>query len=104
MSTAALFVQALETLHRLGWALVVWIVLTAATITLALYAAAVMTWAVCRAVWKAFRWRPGGPSWRRGRREAREYARTHARRPHGRTRPRWAHSQPIDHDDYREAA
>lgn len=94
MSTAALFVQALETLHRLGWALVVWIVLTGATITLALYAAAAMTWAVCRAVWKAARWRSAGPSWRRGRARARIYARTRARRSQGHT---------ADHD-YEEAA
>ena len=101
MSNAALFVEALETLHRLGWALVVWVVLTAATINLALYSAAAMTWAVCRAVWTAVR-PSDGPSWRRGRRGAREYARTHARRAHGRARPRWANSQPIN--DYEEAA
>lgn len=100
---AVLFVEALETLHRLGWALVVWILLTAATITLALYAAAAMTWAVCRWVWKLVRRPSGGPSWRRGRREAREYARTHARRSSGRTRHRWANRQPLDHD-YEEAA
>lgn len=104
MSTAALFVEALETLHRLGWALVVWIVLTGATITLALYSAAAMTWAVCRAVWKAARWRPGGPSWRRGRRKAREYTRTPARRSQTRTRPRWAHTQPVDDHEFEEAA
>lgn len=44
-----------------------------------------------------------GTSWARGRLRARMFARRHARRSQKRTRPRWAHSQPVDHD-YEECA
>lgn len=44
-----------------------------------------------------------GPSWARGRLRARMFARTRAKRTGRRTRPRWAHSQPVDHD-YEECA
>ena len=94
MSTAALFVEALETLHRLGWALVAWIVLTGAAVTLALYTVTVTVWTVGRWVWKTARRRPGGPSWARGGFRARIHARRRVRRPSGRT---------ADHD-YEEAA
>ena len=43
------------------------------------------------------------PSWARGRIRARIHAHTRTRRPNGRTAP-WVHTQPINHDNYREAA
>lgn len=95
MSREQLFVDAIDTLYRLGWATLVWLVLLAAVVTLALYAVLAMAWGICRALWKAARWRPAGPSWARGRLRARIHARTRSRRSSGHT---------AAHDDYREAA
>lgn len=39
------------------------------------------------------------PSWARGDLQARIYTRRHARRPSGRTRPPWVHTQPLDYEE-----
>lgn len=91
---AVLFVEAIHTAYRLGWALIVWIVLTAAAVTLGLYAIAVTVWWAGRGLWKTARRASGGPSWRRGRLRARIHARQCARASRTRT---------ADHD-YEEAA
>lgn len=95
--------DAIDTLYTLGWAALAWIVIVGVFGTITVYAIATAAWWVVHAVWKAARRRPGGPSWRRGRLRARIFARARARRPQRRTRPRWAHSQPLDHD-YEECA
>ena len=50
--TVALFVEAVDTIRALGWALVVWIVLLAAVAGVALYAVVVAVACACRAVWR----------------------------------------------------
>ena len=53
---------------------------------------------------KAARKRVSGPSWARGRVRARIHARKRTRPTRGRTRAPWVHDQPVNHDDYQEAA
>lgn len=48
---------------------------------------------------KAAARRAAGPSWARGDLRARIYARTRIRRSTGRTRPPWAHTQPLDYEE-----
>lgn len=63
---------------------------------------AVAAWAVGPLVAprvKAAARRAAGPSWARGDLRARIYTRTHARRPRGRTRPPWVHTQPLDYEE-----
>jgi hypothetical protein len=93
--------EAIDTAYTIGWAIVAWVILTAAFGTLALYTLLVTAWTVCRLVWRVGRaaWQAAprgaaGPSWRRGRLRARIHARTHSRR----------HSEPIADPDYQEAA
>ena len=50
--TVALFVEAVDTLRSLGWALIVWIVLLAAVASLALWTVAVTVACACRAIWR----------------------------------------------------
>ncbi|NUS13454.1 MAG: hypothetical protein HOY69_18970 [Streptomyces sp.] len=50
--TVALFVEAVDTIRALGWALVVWIVLLAAVASLALWTVVVAVACACRAVWR----------------------------------------------------
>ena len=102
MSRADLFVEAIDTVIRLGWALAVWIVLCSLFASAAVYAVVVIVVGICRWAWQAARRSHSGPSWRYGRRHARHYARTRTRRPRGHTRPHWARTQPIN--DYEEAA
>ena len=100
MSRAQLFADAINTLTQLFYAGAAWLLLAAVFATIALYAVAVVVWGICRSVWKAVRWRPGGPSWRRGRLRARIHAARATRAPQRRTRP---HAHPVDHN-YQEAA
>lgn len=66
MSTAHLFVEAVDTAVTLGWALVGWLFVFAVVVTIVGFTAiATGAWTV-RAVWRA----AGGPSWRRGRMRA----------------------------------
>ena len=99
MSRAALFVEAVHALLRLGWALAAWIVLCSLFASAAVYAVVVIVWTISRWAWRTVRRRPHGPSWRRGRLRARIHARRRTRRPHGRTRPSWAHEQPVDYEE-----
>ncbi|MEV7389592.1 hypothetical protein [Streptomyces sp. NPDC091215] len=87
MSREQLFVDAIDTLYRLGWATLAWLLLLAVAATAALYTITVTVWGICRALWKVARWRPAGPSWRRGRLRARIHARTRTRTPQERTEP-----------------
>jgi len=93
--TAALFVEALDTAITLGWALLGWLIFFA-TVAAILTLAAIATgaWGV-RTAWR----RVARPSWARSRFRARIFARTRTRRPNGRTRPRWVHSQPLDYEE-----
>ena len=50
--TVAVFVEAVDTIRALGWALVVWIVLLAVVAGVALYAVVVTVACACRAVWR----------------------------------------------------
>jgi len=50
--TVALFVEAVDTIRALGWALVAWIVLLAVVAGVALYAIVVTVACACRAVWR----------------------------------------------------
>jgi hypothetical protein len=93
--------EAIDTAVSIGWAIVAWIILTAAATTLALYTLLVTAWTVCRLTWRVGRaaWQAvtrgaTGPSWRRGRLRARIHARRH------RTR----HNEPTDVPGYQEAA
>jgi hypothetical protein len=93
--------EAIDTAVSIGWAIVAWIILTAAAATLALYTLLVtawtvgrLAWRVGRAVWQAITRDATGPSWARGRLRARIHARTRARR----------HSEPTETHGYREAA
>lgn len=60
MSNAELLAEAIDTLHDLGWALCVWLVLVSAVAGLALYAVVTIAWWVARSVWRgcagAWRW------------------------------------------------
>ncbi|MEV5957263.1 hypothetical protein AB0M11_26440 [Streptomyces sp. NPDC051987] len=87
MSRAPLFADAINTLTQLFYAGAAWLLLAAMFATIALYAVTVVVWTVCRAVWKAARWRPSGPSWRRGRLRARIHAARATRAPRRRTEP-----------------
>ena len=95
MSRADLFVEAVDIAVRLFYAGAAWFVLTAAVATLALYAVAVIAWTVGRAVWKAARRALGG---RRSAEHAPQ-APEPAPSPQRRTRPSWAHEQPIDYEE-----
>lgn len=59
MSTADLFVEAIDTLITLGWALCVWVVLVSAVAALILYAVVIVVWWAARSVWRGCRgaWR-----------------------------------------------
>jgi hypothetical protein len=48
--------EAIDTVLALGWALAVWIVLLAFTVTVALYAAVTLTLVAARALWRAGVW------------------------------------------------
>lgn len=104
MSNADLLAEAVDTAVRLFYAGAAWLLLTALAATLALHTVLAIVWSVCRWAWNLLRRRHNGPSWARGRLRARHIAHARARRSQSRTRPRWANTQPIDHDDYREAA
>jgi hypothetical protein len=93
--------EAIDTAVSIGWAIVAWIILTAAFGTLALYTLLVTAWTVCRLAWRVGRaaWQAvtrgaTEPSWRRGRLRARIHAHTRAKR----------HSEPTETHGYREAA
>lgn len=101
MSTAALFVEAVDTAVVLAKALVGWLIFIAVTASiLAIAAIACGAWAVDLAwgrLWR--RWRSAAVS------EAPEPPPS-PKRSHARTAPRtpsWAHTQPLD-DDFEEAA
>lgn len=75
--------EAIDAAVTVGWALLAWIVLTAAFATAALYVVVAAVWAVVRFIWLTLSagWAaaasgrpPVGPSWRRGRIRARIYA------------------------------
>jgi hypothetical protein len=93
--------EAIDTAYTIGWAIVAWIILTAAAATLALYTLLITAWTVCcltwrvgRAAWQAVTRGAAGPSWRRGRLRARIHAHTRTRR----------HNEPTETHTYREAA
>ena len=94
MTRADLLVEAVDTVLRLGWALAAWIGLCSLAASAAVYAVVVIVVGACRWAWRAARRGAGGPSWRYGRRHARSYARTRARRP----RPPRVHTQPLHHE------
>jgi hypothetical protein len=96
VSTASLFVEAVDTLCTLLRAATVWVILCSIAAALGLYTIAVAVVATIRGLWRAGCWawrtaarRTTRPSWARGRLAARRYART---------RPHWAHTQPLDHE------
>ncbi|WP_328439336.1 hypothetical protein OHA71_23650 [Streptomyces sp. NBC_00444] len=64
--------EAIDTLYTLGWAFLVWFVLTALAATLALYAVIAIAWWTMRALWRGL----SGPSCNRNRIRARRYARS----------------------------
>ena len=97
--------EAIDTAYTIGWAILAWIVLTAAFATLALYTLAVTAWTVCRGVWRVGRaaWRairrrhapataPQGPSCDSS------DANTPQRATRARTVPSWAR-EPHDHQE-----
>jgi hypothetical protein len=55
VSTAELFIEAIDTMHDLGWALLVWIILVSAVVGLILYAITIVAWFTGRAVVRACR-------------------------------------------------
>ena len=87
--TVALFVEAVDTIRALGWALVVWIVLLAVVAGAALYAVVVGVACACRAVWRgvaaalAAVQRPAGP----------ELLPEPHEPPHAHTAPSWARTE-----------
>lgn len=103
LSTAALFVEAVDTAVRLGWAFLGWLIfLSTVAAILLLTATATSAWAV-DATWE---WLRGRWRRRRGFEAAREPDEP-PRAPRARTaprRPKWANTQPIDPDDIEEAA
>lgn len=83
MSTPDLFVEAIDTAVRLGWALFGWLIFLAIVGTI-LVLSAIATGAYgARAVWRA----TTGPSWRRSALRARIHARRATRASQRRTRP-----------------
>lgn len=83
MSTADLFVEAIDTAITLGWSLLGWIIFLAAVASI-LTLAAIATGAYgVRAVWRC----ATGPSWARGRLRARIHARRRVQAADGRTEP-----------------
>jgi len=52
VSTAHLFVETVDAIRSLGWALAVWVVLLAAVASLALWTVLVTVAWACRAVWR----------------------------------------------------
>jgi hypothetical protein len=87
--TAALFVEAIDTVRTLGWALAVWIVLTAVAALLAAYTiAAAVTWP-CEAAWRAL---TGALAASRAVRALPE-AQTALTAAHARTAPTWARTE-----------
>ena len=94
MSTAALFVEAIDTIRTLGWALAVWIVLMAIVAGLVVYAVAVIAWATVRGVWRACGWLRAGL---RGELPPQAPPEPQARKR--RPVPSWAHNEPYDYDE-----
>lgn len=83
MSNADLFVEAIDTAVRLGWALAGWLIFLAAVGSI-LVLSAIATGAYgARAVWRV----TAGPSWARGAFQARIFARIRARASQRHTRP-----------------
>lgn len=87
--------EAVDTLVTLGWALAAWIAVLAAVAAVVLLAGAALGAWAAGVVWR----RVVRPSWARGRLRARIYTARRLRRPCGRTRPRWSHSQPLDYEE-----
>jgi hypothetical protein len=81
--------EAVDTVITLGWALLVWIVLLAATVTLALWTVVVTVAWACRALWRGVTavrsavQRSAAPESPHGAPEA----------PQARPRPSWAHTE-----------
>lgn len=74
--------DAIDAAFALGWALLIWLLISAAVCTVALLGAAALTaWA-----WTAVQKRRRRPSWARGPHEARDLARKRLRPGDGRTR------------------
>lgn len=71
MSNAELLVEALDTLIRIGWALVGWVIFFGAVASILALAAIATGATAIRATWR----RTAGPSWARSRTRARLYAR-----------------------------
>lgn len=90
--------EAIDTVITLGWALCVWIVLLALTVTVALYAVGVGVWCAGRTVWtligRAHSQAPAGAP--RGASCGSRDAGTPERAAQRRSRPSWAVEQPID--------
>ncbi|WP_171111255.1 MULTISPECIES: hypothetical protein [unclassified Streptomyces] len=74
--------EAVDTLLTLGWGLLAWIVLTSLAAALALHAVIAVAWWTVRATWRALRRPLSGPSWARGRLQARRIARARVKPPH----------------------
>lgn len=103
MSTAALFVEAVDTAVRLGWAFLGWLIFLSTVAAILLLAAiATSAWAVDAAwEWLRGRWRrrKGGEAAREPDEAPEAPGRRTARRA-----PSWADTQPIRPDDIEEAA
>lgn len=94
--------EAIDTVLALGWALTVWIVLLALTVTAALYAAVTLTLLAARALRRAAVWARKGPRKAVKAPLAPEHASQASAfhpRPKRRPTPSWAHTQPLDHKD-----
>ena len=94
MSTAALFVEAVDTIRTLGWALAVWIVLMAIVAGLVVYALVVIAWATVRGVWRACAWLRARLAAELPPRAPEEPRDAH-NAPQSRV-PSWATTQPLD--------
>lgn len=95
MSTADLFVEAVDAAIRLGWALAGWLVFLATVAAILLLAAiATGAWAVDTVLDRLC-----------GRREASDAPEAEPepddgpKPPHGRRRPTWAHEQPTTYEE-----
>ena len=87
--TVALFVEAVDTIRTLGWALAAWIVLMAAVAGAALYAAVVTVAWPCETAWRAV---AGALAASHALRALPEAQTTH-RAVHAPTAPTWARTE-----------
>ena len=97
MSNAALFVEAVDTAVRLGWAFLGWLIFLSTVAAILLLAAiATSAWAV-DAAWEWLRGRLWGAHGPDEETEPDEAPEPPQRRTERRV-PKWAHTQPIEHE------